>query len=305
LGARPAAFTAALTPERRAGIDELSASALDLALQDAWAKAREAWPDIHLPEEEFFAYLGQRLPASGTVAAALGQLYVADLYLACACAGGDPVALRRFEASCVSQVDAVLLRRGHPPDRIDEVKQIMRARLLVGTGETGSSKISEYSGRGALTGWLRAIAVRTALNCVRAEKTGARPVSDEPLVELVDPEHPELAYLKDQYRQEFVVAFKRALASLEPRDRLLLRQHTLDGLSADQIGALYGIHRVSAFRWLARARDRLQAATRQYLVENLRVDPNELQSILRLIESRIDLSLGVTSRSGGPPTKPQ
>jgi RNA polymerase sigma-70 factor (ECF subfamily) len=289
------AFLAHLQVCRRAEVAALDAR-IDAALDEAWQKARAAWPGVEVSERAFFDYLGQRLPAQGDALSALAQLHAADLYLACACAAGDAVALRRFEASCVSQIDAVLARRGHAPDVIDEVKQIVRARLLVGGARDRTSKIAEYSGRGALVGWLRAIAVRTALNLVRAEKRSAAG-RDELLLDLTDGQHPELSYLKDRYQEAFAAAFRGALASLEPRDRLLLRQHTLDGLTADQIGALYGIHRVSAFRWLARARDRLQAATRRHLIESLRIAPAELESILRLIESRIDISLGLASRS--------
>jgi|GEM_PF-4314550 len=50
---------------------------------------------------------------------------------------------------------------------------------------------------------------------------------------------PEIAYLKQRYRDEFREAFVAALGALDERQRNVLRQHHLDGMTIDQLGSLH------------------------------------------------------------------
>jgi RNA polymerase sigma-70 factor (ECF subfamily) len=81
------------------------------------------------------------------------------------------------------------------------------------------------------------------------------------------------------------------LGRLSDRQRTILRQQLLDGLSIDEIGALYRIHRATAARWLEQARQQVLENTRALLLERLQVRPQELDSIIRLIRSRLEVSL--------------
>ena len=59
----------------------------------------------------------------------------------------------------------------------------------------------------------------------------------------------------------------------------------------EAIGKIYGVHRITVVRRITQGRAALAAATRKELSARLRVDHHELESILRLIESRMDVSL--------------
>ncbi len=82
-----------------------------------------------------------------------------------------------------------------------------------------------------------------------------------------------------------------ALATLSVRDRNLLRQYLVDRLTIDQLGRLYRVHRVTASRWVNRAREAFVAATLLALRRRLRVTRSELDSVLRLLRSQVDVSL--------------
>ena len=58
----------------------------------------------------------------------------------------------------------------------------------------------------------------------------------------------EIRHLKTLYRGEFREAFQHALASLSVRDRNMLRQHYVDGLAMEQLGAMYQVHRITIVR---------------------------------------------------------
>ena len=109
---------------------------------------------------------------------------------------------------------------------------------------------------------------------------------------------PEIEYMKRTYAAEFRAAFADAMQGLGPREQTLLRYHHIDGLNIDEIGAIYRVHRVTAFRWLEKAKERLVEATLVVMRTRLNVSPRELDSVLRLIRSQVHLSL--VRHLGGP-----
>ena len=82
-----------------------------------------------------------------------------------------------------------------------------------------------------------------------------------------------------------------AIALLAPRDRLLLKYHYIDSLSIDRIGAIYDIHRATAARWVAAAREALAVQAQGLLSARLGVTASQLRSIARMVESQLDLSI--------------
>jgi RNA polymerase sigma-70 factor (ECF subfamily) len=62
------------------------------------------------------------------------------------------------------------------------------------------------------------------------------------------------------------------------------------------------VHRASAARYLTRAREALRAALLGELEARLRVTPSELDSIVRLAQSELEISLGRVFRTPDPST---
>jgi RNA polymerase sigma-70 factor (ECF subfamily) len=102
---------------------------------------------------------------------------------------------------------------------------------------------------------------------------------------------PELSYMKELYRESFRAAFRAALDGLGAREKNLLRQHFVDGLGIDALGRMYGVHRATAARWVQSAREALLAATRREFAARTRVSKRECDSLLRLVQSRFDVTL--------------
>ncbi len=78
---------------------------------------------------------------------------------------------------------------------------------------------------------------------------------------------------------------------IAPRQRNLLRQHLLDGLTIDELGVIYQVHRVTAARWLTAARADLWAHTRRRLRQTLGVSDESIGAMLDDIRSTLDLSI--------------
>jgi RNA polymerase sigma-70 factor (ECF subfamily) len=276
-----ALFLPALRGERPAESDH---AALERTLADLVAEVRAAWPGVTVPEAAFLPYLGARVAAVD----ALARAHSADLYLACACGLGQPAAYAAFDALLGRETDAALAHVQVPGIDAEDIKQQLRQRLLIDDRGAGP-RIVDFDGRGDLRGWVRVIALRDALQVKRGAGREV-PMGDAHLLDLGGGD-PELALLKTKYRAEFQTAFQQALAGLSSRERNLLRQSFQSHLSIDEIGALYQVHRATAARWLAKLRERLSADTRAALMERLGADPGELDSIMRLIQSHLDVSI--------------
>jgi len=268
---------------------DLDAAALETALASLLAAARATWAGVNVEPTLFIAYLAARIGTDVPLIRALSSSPCADLYLACACARGDEKAIATFDKALLRDVTAALSRIDLGSTTLEDLRDRVRHRILVGEG--GSlPRIAEYAGRGDLRGWLRVVAVREALGLLRSQKREERVHLE---LAKLDPASgdPELIRIERLYREEFQSAFREALASLSPRERNLLRQHYQQGLSIDQLGALYDIHRATAARRLARARERLASGTRQRMRERLQVERGELDDIIRLIQSQLEITL--------------
>jgi RNA polymerase sigma-70 factor, ECF subfamily len=268
---------------------QVGSDVLDVMLFDIIGAAQRTYPGIRVPTDIFAAHLGDRMPAEVPPLLALRQMHTADLYLACACTHGDVHAFAAFDSRCLRPLDRVLSRMGIDAELIAEVKQDIRSRVLIGDGKR--AQIVEFSGRGDLRGWVRVMAVRRALQCqCRARREV--PLDDDHLLEqLVGPRNSEFDHAKRVYRLEFKRAFEGALRDLPDRDLTLLRQHYVDALTVDELGSLYRVHRATAARLLVRARVLVLEATRARLMSQLHVQPDDLDSIIRMIRSQIEISL--------------
>jgi RNA polymerase sigma-70 factor (ECF subfamily) len=223
-----------------------------------------------------------------------GALHSDDLAWARSLAAGDREALARYERELVPMIEAQLRRRGLADDAIADVQQILRTRLFVGEGD--GPAIARYEGRGALKSWVLVSALREAVR-VRQKTSREPPVDDEALIALADrADAGPPSVDKQRYQDAFKVAFRSALAALSARDRVLLRMHVLDGLTIDQIGALQGVHRATAARWIERAREEVSRNVRRELMKELGMDPFEADEILEWVHSRVELSLSVLGR---------
>lgn len=262
------------------------------AWADALSAARAAWPTITFDEGQLARFLGERLAdlatADGDLATALALAPVSDLAIATACTSQDPDAHAAFDAVLV-EVDIVGATTRAPSDVVDDVKQVLRLQLLVPHDDKPPGIVA-YRGRGPLRGWIRIIATRELLRHLKKRQR------EEPLPSLEEAlgstdTNPMLSQLKSEYRGEFASSLREAIGDLSAKDRTLLRQSIVYDLSIDAIGAAFGVHRATAARWLLRAREALVAQTRARLASRLSMTVGEIDSVIQLVQSRLDASV--------------
>jgi RNA polymerase sigma-70 factor (ECF subfamily) len=283
-------FLAQLPPAMRdaaAAVPEL-----ETLLARAHEAGRTAWPELALTTDLFLAHVADRIATldADTIAPTLSALHAADLYLACACARGDVHAIASFEREYFGEIEIARRRRRDLTLGGDDVAQLVRERLLVAHGGA-RARVADYSGRGSLRGWFRTAVVRLIANLAARPNREVGVGNDTLAAFPVITADPELEYMKRLYHAEFAAAFDDAVATLSRRERELLRRSLVEDLTIDQLAVVYGSHRATLARWIAKARESLFDQLRTALMKRLRVDKGEFESILRLIQSRFDITI--------------
>jgi RNA polymerase sigma-70 factor (ECF subfamily) len=274
-------------------LDAAVSARLGVALTAALDAAEAAWPEIRVARPAFAEALAGRLPPDVPPLAALASLDVAGLYLAHACILGDSKAQARLDARCIADLDAVLRASGLQDGQIGEVKQRVRNKLLVG-GPDGPPRLAGYSGRGELRGFVRVVAVREGVGLLReVARREHKEVSttEDQLERATIGEDPEMLLIKGTHRAALREAFAAALAELDHRERTLLRLAIADGLTIDQLGVVFQVHRTTAARWLVAVREKLFKATRRGLMKRLQIDRQAFESLMRTIQSHFEISV--------------
>jgi RNA polymerase sigma-70 factor, ECF subfamily len=280
-------FVGALAAELRARFPD--AAALDAVLGQLHADATAAYPDVGVDAAELARELARRLGEHATPEQ-LAVVRAGHVRLAIACAAGDAGAIRRLEADFFDEILATGARLKARPALVDEVRS--QVRRLVFTAEPGRQPVvATFSGRSDLRSYLRVVATRELGRLIDKDKRMVA-FADDAMVELVAPtDSPELGLLRERYRSDVDAAIRAALVGLSEPSRALLRYSVVDGWSIDRIGALYGIHRATAARRVTAARDELATGIRTELAARLAITIDEVDSIVRLVQSRIDVSL--------------
>jgi len=255
------------------------------------AAGRAAWPDIAVDEARFVRALATHadpeLPP---------HAQMPDVYLACACAAGNPTALAAFDRLCAGDIASAASRVDPSASFRDEVAQLLRHQLFLAFGDR-PPKIAEYAGRAPLRSWVRVVAKRIAL---MLRRSGGREEPSDSIstdAEMAAGVSPELDYMKRLYKVHFEVSIRHAFAALSPRARTLLRLYVSDRLTLKQLGVVYEVSHATIARWLAAARDDLVTEMRKALSERVALSSGEYESVVALVRSQLDMQLHELLRS--------
>lgn len=270
-----------MTPRRAPSPTDSPWYRSEVALNEVWEEGRRAHPGIDLALAELERHLAERPVDERPVA------HPADLYLACACLVGVAGAVERFQATYLERVPAYLGTLARGRDFVAEVQQALAIRLLV--GHDGKPRLADYAGRGSLEGWVRIAATRLAIDLLRVDESRenlAAAVEEQ----LVEGDH-ELGHLRTAYRGPFREAFAQALGEIEGAQRSLLRLHYVEGMTTAALAGLHKVSRATIIRRVAGAREAILALMGTKLRERLGLQGEELDSLLRLMRSQLDVSV--------------
>ena len=247
-------------------------------------RGRGAHPSLKLEDAIFGRYLAERVAATKPLSVALGKLRGEDLFLACACAQGDPRAIAAFDHAILVPAVATLVRMGEEKDLVDEVAQIVRERLFL-----VDRRITDFSGRGSLAGWVRVSLARQVISLKRSRHHTV-PLDEDTAQELATID-PELALVRRRYGEPFRTAFHDAFAELSTGQRNVLALHFVDGLNLERIARILQVSRATAGRRVLEAKSELLDAFLALLGQRLKATPAEIESLLNVVRSTLYGSL--------------
>jgi RNA polymerase sigma-70 factor, ECF subfamily len=265
----------------------------DLVLQ-MYLVGQRAWPALALELETFAAFCKSALAAGEGV-----PFEARDLYLCCACAQGQPEALRSFETECLSVAKAAIRRIDNSEDFARDTLQELWSKLLVGA----DARVRSYSGRGPLQAWVRVAATRVALDRQRTHKRGMDRQVELSEKLAADDLGIEATLLKARFGSAFQVALEASISTLSKQERNVLRMHVVGQCSIDEIGRAYEVHRATAARWIDRSRAKIYEGVRQALCVEHKLTESEFDSLATLVGAELSLRLSAgpssTSLPGG------
>jgi RNA polymerase sigma-70 factor (ECF subfamily) len=248
-------------------------------------------PTLSVEVKDFVEHWATHLSHCRMPESEFERLHLADLCLAFACGHGDTEALRLFQAEYVPI--AVSTVRGVDSSQafVEEVTQQLLERILV-AAPGWQPRILEYAGRGSLEHWLRAAALRLALNARRSARRAPDQLGNDSQFEVAAPTADlQFDILQARYGPDFGAALKEAMGDLTSQERSLLRLHFIDGLSFNQIGAVYQVNKSTISRRMSHARTTLLEKTRERLEKRFNLGAPELESLLRMLGPELQLSL--------------
>ncbi len=275
---------ALLDPDRRPEVAAISD--LDALIATHLARGAAEWPTVALDSSIYVRHLAEKLRERDELAdRVIRSMPAADLYLAAGCASGVSAAIAAFQATILPIVRPALAKLRLAKTIIEETEQ--RVLVMVLVGDPVHPAIARYSGRGTLRSWVRSIAVRTGRRLAGQGNPAADPSA---LHVAMAGQDPELALLRERYREHAHAALVAAVAALTERQRNVLRQYHLDSLTIDQLAALYRVDRATTARWVVAARSAVLSGMRTQLATALGATASEIDSVLRLVRSQLELS---------------
>lgn len=192
------------------------------------------------------------------------SLRVDELALARACAAGSNSAWETFLTRYREKLYLSALRIARESSAARELADTLYADLYGTNTRDGQrvSKLSSYTGRGSLEGWLRTVLAQEYVNRYRRTK---RLVSleeeSEEGVQFHAPE-PEPVVPADNRLAD---ATDEALASLSAEDRMVLSAYYLDERTLAEIARMLGVHESTISRKL----DKLAKSLRKQIITGL------------------------------------
>lgn len=256
------------------------------ALDALHARGAAAWPDVTLAADRLAEEVVRRLGNDATTDDV--RAVHSDVYLVIAASDGDETAAGHCDRIADLEVKFAAGKLRASGAVTEDIRSELRRLLFTSDGDRPAA-ITTFSGRGDLRGYARVIAARALARRMQKERKETE-VSDT-LIDAISPLDPEVAMLRERYRTDVDAAFREALATLTDRARAVLRYHQLDGWSIDQIGERYGVHRSTAARWVSVAHAELGAAIRAQLATRLAISESQVDSIVALVTSCVEVSL--------------
>lgn len=225
---------------------------------------------------------GDENVSGAEIKAFVGELRADDLCLIVACENGVESAWNDLVRNFDQTVKSAARKIAGSSDDAEDLASSIWAELY-GLRHDGDgklrTKLSYYSGRGSLAGWLRAVVSQLAVDEFRKQSRFVQIEETREFENLANEsseksennsvvahaDDPEQIFSEKQTRKDVAEALKLAVDGLEAEDKLILKLYYFDDLKLKDIGACLGFHEATASRKLARVQTEIRQAVERIL----------------------------------------
>jgi RNA polymerase sigma-70 factor, ECF subfamily len=166
------------------------------------------------------------------------------------------------------------------------------------------TKLSYYSGRGSLAGWLRAVTNQLAVDQFRKESKFVQIKEAREFENLANEssensdnikivhasDNPEENFSQKRTQKDVSEALKQAIEELDAEDRLILKLYYFDDVKLKEIGATLGFHEATASRKLARIQAEIRKSVERILQSKHGWQKDEVKRHLADAASKLGIS---------------
>jgi len=288
-------------------IEESIARLISRAANPRGLAAREVRPRIDKALAKYVCRDNENASAA-EIKAFIEELRADDLCLVLACEKGDETAWSDLVKTHDKTVKAAAWKCAPKAEDADDLASSIWAELYGLKHDADGklkSKLSYYSGRGSLGGWLRAIVSQLAVDQYRQQarfvqveesrdfENLANESSEktENLAVIAHHDNAEEIFEEKQLARDVSKALNQAIAELSADDRLLLKMYYYDDLKLKEIGQMLGYHEATASRKIVRIQTDIRKAVEKILQSGHNWSEEEVKRYLSETASKLGINL--------------
>lgn len=288
-------------------IDESIARLLARAENTRGLQASDVRPRVERALEKYLLR-DNETAGSAEIKSFVDELRADDLCLILACEKGDEAAWNELVATQDKTVKAAAWKYSSKAEDADDLASSIWAELYgLKHDKDGKlkSKLSYYSGRGSLGGWLRAVVSQLAIDEYRkqarfvqveearefenlANKSSEK---EENSAVIAHHENAEDIFAEKEIARDVSKALSAAIAALDAEDRLLLKLYYFDDVKLKDIGQMFGYHEATASRKVVRVQAEIRKSVEKLLQTEHGWSESEVKRYLSEAASKLGISL--------------
>jgi RNA polymerase sigma-70 factor (ECF subfamily) len=231
-----------------------------------------------------------------------------DLCLIIACEKGDEKAWNDLVKNYDSTVKSAARKISNNAEDAEDLASSIWAELYgLKHDKDGKlkTKLSYYSGRGSLAGWLRAVVSQLAIDGFRKTSKFVQIEEAREFENLANESsensnnakivhasaNPEENFSQKQTQKDVSNALRQAIGNLEAEDRLMLKLYYFDDLKLKDIGNALGFHEATASRKIVRIQTEMRKSVEKILIAEHGWKKEEVKRYLTEAASKLDVGL--------------
>lgn len=298
---------AEIPEKQKLTIDEAIARLVSRAANSRGLKTADLRERVEKSIEKYFLRDNENA-SSVEIKEFIDALNADDLCLIIACEKGDEKAwndlVKNYDATVKSAARKV---SNNAEDAEDLASSIWAELYGLKHDKDGKlkTKLSYYSGRGSLAGWLRAVVSQLAIDGFRKSSKFVQIEETREFENLANESsensdnakiihasaNPEENFSRKQTQKDVSNALRQAIKNLEAEDKLILKLYYFDDLKLKDIGNALGFHEATASRKIVRIQTEMRKSVEKILISEHGWTREEVKKHLTEAAQKLDVGL--------------